>query len=88
MAEEESNYDKICNYFQTDIPYSREEIIKGLIELGIAPEGKGLLNKLGRGFSFRAIRSKQVEETVMQAKFMRINKHFKLYCLRTWCNNF
>ena len=88
MAEEESNYDKICNYFQTDTPYSREEIIKGLIKLGIAPEGKGLLNKLWQEFSFRATRSKQVEETVIQAKFMRINKYIKLYCLRTWCNNF
>jgi len=88
VEEEKSNYDKICNYFQSSTGYSREEIINGLIGLRIAPKGKGLLSKLFQEISFRVSYGKQVDGKVMVARFMRFSKHSQLYNLKAWCNEF
>jgi len=85
MDEEESNYDKICNYFQFDEEYSKKEIINGLIELGIAPKGKGLLSKLGQEICFRVSRGKQLGEKVIMCGFIK-NKPNNLYKLESWLN--
>ena len=88
MAEEESNYDKIMSYFQSNTSYSSKEIIDGLIKLGIAPKGNGLLSRLGQKTSFRVARGKQIGEKVRMIKFIKVSKHSNQYTLKYWVNEF
>ncbi len=85
---EKSNYDKICEYFAPNNQYSKKEIIDGLIELGIAPKGNGLLKRLKQEISLRITRGKQIDEKVVMIQFKRSSKHNKLYQLYSWCNEF
>jgi len=87
MEKEETNYDKVCNHFQSGETYSKEEIINGLIKLGIAPEGEGILSKLGQEICFRASRGKQLGEKVAMTRFIR-DKPTSSYKLGFWFNDF
>ena len=87
MEKEKNNYEKIIKYFDYGKAYSHKEIIKGLIQLEIAPKGKGLLSRLGQEIFFRISHGKQKGDVIAKIKFSHVSRYSNMYILRYWSNN-
>ena len=86
--EEKNSYEKIVDYFGFGTSYSKKEVIDGLVDLGLAPKGKGLVSKFFQNVSLNSTRSKQLGEDVLVLKFMKRNRHSNSYELIGYKNSF